>query len=74
MKCLVQKKQMSMQIRGDLQDKKIAWAAPFEYTAIDIFGPWAMTGIAKGRQSFKMLGVMCSCLTTKFVVIPACPG
>lgn len=65
---------MSKHIMGDLPDKKLAGAAPFVYTAIDMFGPWTTTGIAKGRGSFKTWGVMFSCLTTKSVAILACPG
>ena len=39
---------------GDLPDKKLLSAAPFVYTAIDMFGPWTSTAITQGRRNFKM--------------------
>ena len=65
---------MSQHIMGDLPDDNLAGTVPFVYTAINMFGQWTTTGIAKGRWTFKTWGIMFSCLTTKAVSILACPS
>ena len=74
MKCRTRRKEISSQIMGDLPDKKLSGAAPFIYCAVDMFGPWLVTNLAKGRRSLKTWGVMFSCLPSKALAILACPG
>ena len=74
MVCRTKNRIMNKQIMGDLPEEKLSAAAPFVYTAVDMFGPWKVREMAGGRRFFKCWGVMFSCLATKAVCILACPG
>ena len=74
MVCKRNKHSLNKQIMGDLPAEKLSGAAPFVYTALDLFGPWKVRELANGRRLFKVWGVMFSCLSTKAVCILASPG
>ena len=74
MVCRNNNKIMNKQIMGDLPEEKLSGAAPFVFTALDMFGPWKVRELVGGRRSFKCWAVMFSCLATKAVCILACPG
>ena len=74
MVCRTKNRIMNRQIMGDLPEEKLSAAAPFVFTAIDMFGPWKVRELAGGRRFFKCWAVMFSCLATKAVCILACPG
>ena len=74
MVCRLSKRIQSKQIMGDLPAEKLSGAAPFIFTALDMFGPWKVRELAGGRRYFKCWGVMFCCLATKAVCILACPG
>ena len=74
MVCRVTNRTLNKQIMGDSPEEKLAGAAPFVFTAIDLFRPWVIKKLAGGRSTFKAWGVMFSCLATKAVCILTCPG
>ena len=74
MVCRCNKRTLSKQIMGDLPLEKLSGAAPFVFTALDMFGPWKVRELAGGRRFLKCWGVMFCCLSTKAVCILACPG
>jgi len=74
MVCRRTKRVQNKQIMGDLPGEQLSATAPFVFTALDMFGPWQVRELAKGRRYFKCWDVMFTCLTTKAVCILACPG
>ena len=72
--CRVQDKREARQIMGELPPERLATLAPFEATALDLFGPFYVRDPAKGRRSFKCWVVAYVCLGTKSVCLLPCPG
>ena len=72
--CRARSKKMIKQRMGGLPVEKTRTAAPFEVTALDMFGPFWVRDIAQGRRKFKTWAVMYCCMATKAVAILSCPG
>jgi hypothetical protein len=72
--CRIRDKKTGGQIMAILPDCKVTSAAPFINTSLDLFGPFKIKDVAKGRRSFKCWGVVFACLSTKATCIMACLG
>ena len=72
--CRMKNKKMAQQLMGSLPVEKTRSVAPFEITALDMFGPFFVKDVAQGRRKFKTWAVMYCCLATKAVAILSCPG
>ena len=72
--CRAKNKKMARQLMGSISTEKTRSVAPFEVTALDMFGPFFVKDIAKGRRRFKTWAIMYCCLATKAVAIFSCPG
>ena len=47
---------------------------PFQFVALDFFGPFKVKNLAEGRRQLKCWGIVYSCLATRAVAIYSCPG
>jgi transposase InsO family protein len=72
--CRLQDKKEGKQLMGPLPDLRLQSSAPFVNTSLDLFGPFNVKDVAKGRRTFKCWAVAFACLTTKAVCFLACPG
>ena len=71
--CWVLDKRNARQQMGQLPDERTSCLAPFEATALDLFGLFAVKDVAKGRQTFNW-GVAYICMSSKAVFLLPCPG
>lgn len=55
------------QIMGDLPPERTEPAAPFEFTAVDLFGPYLVKEVVKKRVSMKVWGVVFNCMASRAV-------
>ena len=65
---------MAKQIMGSLPDERTSQLSPFEATALDLFGPFQVKDVARGRRSFKCWIIAYVCLSIKAVHFVPCPG
>ena len=72
--CRAKDKKMARQQMGGLPDERTTLLAPFEAVALDLFGPFKVKDLAKGRREFKCWVVAIVCLATKAASLLACPG
>jgi hypothetical protein len=72
--CRLRDRKTNGQIMGRLPDFRVTSSAPFVNTSLDMFGPFQVKDVAKGRRRFKCWGVVFACLTTKATCLMACPG
>lgn len=56
-----------MQVMSDLPLVRTSPAAPFEYTTLDLFGPYTVKSVVKGRTRRKIWGVVFSCMASRAV-------
>lgn len=69
-KCIICKKARAkscQQVMGDLPDERTRPAAPFEFTAVNLFGPYQVRDDIKKRVSMKVLGVVFSCMLSRAI-------
>lgn len=69
-KCIVCKKARARtcrQVMGDLPEEKTRPTAPFEFTAIDLFGPYQVRDDNKKRVSMKVWGVVFCCMSSRAI-------
>ena len=59
---------------GPLPPERLEVCAPFEATALDLFGPFWVKDAANGRRSFKCWIVAYVCMGAKAVCLLPCPG
>ena len=59
---------------GRLPPERVQVSAPFESTALDLFGPFWVKDAAKGRRRFKCWVVAYICMAAKAVCLLPCPG
>ena len=65
---------METQLMGLLPQERLSVVAPFEATALDLFGPFWVKDAAKGRRRFKCWVVAYVCMGAKAVCLLPCPG
>ena len=62
------------QIMASLPEEKLTRAAPFQFSALDMFGPIQVKDVAKGTRRYKCWGCLYTCLATHAVALYATPG
>ena len=72
--CRLLDKKMAKQLMGQLLDERTSTLSPFEATALDLFGPFQVKDVAKGRRSFSCWVVAYVCMSIKAVSLLPCPG
>lgn len=55
------------QMMSDLPRERTEPAAPFEYTSVDLFGPYEVIDVVKRRTKLKVWGVVFSCMASRAV-------
>lgn len=69
-KCIVCKKAKARtckQIMGNLPDERSSPAAPFEFTSVDLFGPYHVKDDVKKRVTMKVWGVVFCCMSSRAI-------
>ena len=72
--CRYRDKKLEKQLMGPLPAERLEVNAPFEATALDLFGPFWVKDAANGRRSFKCWVVCFVCMASKAVCLLPCPG
>ena len=72
--CRHKDRRLEEQIMGRLPPERLEVIAPFEATALDLFGPFWVKDAAKGRRRFKCWVVSYVCMGAKAVCMLPCPG
>ena len=72
--CRLLDKKRASQLMGQLPAERTAGLSPFEVTALDLFGPFKVKDVARGRRSFKCWVVAYACMCSKAVSLLPCPG
>ena len=62
------------QLMADLPEERLTAGKPFQFTALDFFGPFLIKDLAKGRRTLKCWGVVYTGLASRAVALYACPG
>ncbi|KAM9715791.1 uncharacterized protein ACNS7B_021991 isoform 1-T2 [Menidia menidia] len=65
--CKKSKAKRCQQVMGDLPPERSSPAAPFEFTAVDLFGPYLVKDDIKKRVSMKVWGVVFSCMASRAI-------
>lgn len=63
--CRKNKAKKCQQVMGDLPPERTQPAAPFEFTAVDLFGPYQVKDDVKKRASLKVWGVVFCCMSSR---------
>ena len=72
--CRYRDRRLEKQLMGALPAERLEVVAPFESTALDLFGPFWVKDPAKGRRRFKCWVVAYICMGAKAVCLLPCPG
>ena len=72
--CCHKDRKLEQQLMGRLPPERLEVIAPFEATALDLFGPFWVKDTAKGRRRFKCWVVSYVCMGAKAVCMLPCPG
>ena len=72
--CRYRDRKAESQLMGLLPPERLTVVAPFEATALDLFGPFWVKDAAKGRRSFKCWIVAYVCMGAKAICLLPCPG
>ena len=72
--CRYKDRKAETQLMGLLPPERLTMVAPFEATALDLFGPFWVKDAAKGRRSFKSWIVAYVCMGAKAICLLPCPG
>lgn len=67
MVCRKAKAKKCQQIMGDLPPERTEPAASFEFTSIDLFGPYQVKGDIKKRVTLKVWGVVFCCMASRAI-------
>ncbi|XP_070403557.1 uncharacterized protein [Nothobranchius furzeri] len=65
--CRKAKARACQQVMGDLPTERSGPAAPFEFTSIDLFGPYQVRDDIKRRVSMKVWGVVFCCMASRAI-------
>jgi len=63
--CRKTRAKMCQQVMADLPSERTEPAAPFEFTTLDLFGPYMVRDVAKKRSRMKVWGVVFSCMASR---------
>lgn len=69
-KCMVCKKarvKRCQQVMGDLPQERTRPASPFEFTAVDLFGPYQVKDDVRKRVKMKVWGVVFCCMASRAI-------
>lgn len=69
-KCVICKKAKAktcQQIMGNLPEERSSPAAPFQFTSVDLFGPYQVKDDVKRRVSRKVWGVLFCCMASRAI-------
>ncbi|KAK7944841.1 hypothetical protein WMY93_000569 [Mugilogobius chulae] len=69
-KCIICKKAKARtcrQIMGDLPEERSSPAAPFQFTSVDLFGPYHVKDDVKKRVTMKVWGVVFCCMSSRAI-------
>lgn len=67
MHCRKTKARMCKQMMSELPPERTGPAAPFEFTALDLFGPYVIKDSVRRRTKMKVWGVVFSCMVSKAI-------
>ncbi|XP_027138459.1 uncharacterized protein LOC113746562 [Larimichthys crocea] len=67
MRCRKSKARMCRQVMSELPLERTEPAAPFEFTTLDLFGPYVVKDAVKQRTKMKVWGVVFSCMASRAV-------
>lgn len=65
--CKKRRAKMCQQIMSDLPPERTKRARPFEYTTLDLFGPFEVKDAVKRRTSKKVWGVVYCCMASRAI-------
>ena len=65
--CKKAKARVCQQVMGKLPEERTRPAAPFEFIAIDLFGPYQVKDDVKRRASMKVWGVVLCCMASRAI-------
>ncbi|XP_073670277.1 uncharacterized protein [Paramisgurnus dabryanus] len=68
--CIICKKARAkrcQQVMGNLPQERTRPAAPFEYTAVDLFGPYQVKDDVKKRVTMKVWGIVFCCMASRAI-------
>ena len=72
--CRYRDRRLEKQLMGPLPPERLEVMAPFQSTALDLFGPFWVKDPAKGRCRFKCWVVSYICMGANVVCLLPCPG
>ncbi|XP_019738325.1 uncharacterized protein LOC109523554 isoform X2 [Hippocampus comes] len=65
--CRKQRARVCQQVMSDLPLERTQRAGPFEYTTLDLFGPYEVKDAVKGRVRKKVWGIIFCCMASRAV-------
>ena len=65
--CRKRRAKLGTQVMGALPSVRTSPAAPFEYTTLDLFGPYCVRDSVKRRTKKKIWGVVFSCMASRAI-------
>ncbi|XP_065152486.1 uncharacterized protein [Paramisgurnus dabryanus] len=65
--CRKQRAKMCQQVMSDLPQERTKRASPFEFTTLDLFGPFEVKDAVKRRTSKKVWGIVFCCMASRAV-------
>ena len=65
--CKRAKARTCQQTMGDLPEERSSPAAPFQFTSVDLFGPYQVKDEVKRRVSMKVWGVLFCCMASRAI-------
>ena len=75
MQCKLRSRRATQQIMGEIPSGRLQMCPAFTSLSLDMFGPYLTRGMGgSSSNSFKVWGLLYTCLSTKAVAIWACPG
>ncbi|XP_019738326.1 uncharacterized protein LOC109523554 isoform X3 [Hippocampus comes] len=70
--CRKQRARVCQQVMSDLPLERTQRAGPFEYTTLDLFGPYEVKDAVKGRVRKKVWGIIFCCMASRAVHADVC--
>ncbi len=66
-RCRKNKAKKCQQVMGELPPERTQPAPPFEFTMVDLFGPYHVKDYVKKRALLKVWGVVFSCMSSRVI-------
>lgn len=67
MVCKKARARRCQQVMGDLPQERTRPASPFEFTAVDLFGPYQVKDDVRKRVTMKVWGVVFCCMVSRAI-------